>query len=70
MEDAKQLAYHPSVGKRAVTIEGEDFKPSGVVTGGEGGICARFLSQLRLSQHGNFGFEATSRAPQSREGPE
>lgn len=34
MEHAKQLTFDKAVNCRTVTLSGEDFKPSGVLTGG------------------------------------
>lgn len=34
MDHAKQLTFNKDVNCRTVTISGEDFRPSGVLTGG------------------------------------
>src|SRR4051812_20742918 len=46
MDQAKQLAFHQSVNCRTVTVSGEDFKPSGVLTGGSRQNKASLLSDL------------------------
>ena len=46
METAKRIVYEPGVQKKAVTIDGEVFEPSGVLSGGSSGQGMQMLVKV------------------------
>lgn len=46
MDHAKQLTFDKNVSCRTVTINGEDFKPSGVLTGGSRSTRSAMLLEM------------------------
>ena len=53
MDTAKQVAYHNNIMKKCITLEGDVFDPSGVLTGGaaaKGGSILTRLDEFREAQ--------------------
>lgn len=46
MDDAKKLTFDRNVSCRTVTLSGEDFKPSGVLTGGSRSTRSAMLLEM------------------------